>query len=57
MAHEAKSTILGMVAGIFTKILTGDVITAVFTAFMTGAAAYLGQVIIKEIHLFIKRKI
>ena len=56
MGNEARSTGLGMMAGFFTNIITGNYITAIVMAFFGGAAAYLGQLIVKEIHIYIKNK-
>jgi hypothetical protein len=57
MSQELKSTAVGMVTGIWLNITTGNLILAVITAFLTGGAAYLGQLTIKFISEFIKSKI
>jgi len=54
MTSERVSTILGMVTGITCKILTQDMFIAITTAFMTGGAAYIGQIFFKFIHQKIK---
>ena len=56
MGNEARSTGLGMIAGIYANVVTGDFTTTVVMAFLCGGAAYLGQLIIKEIHIYIKKK-
>lgn len=56
MGNEARSTGLGMAAGFYANIVTGNYMTAILMAFLGGAAAYLGQLIIKEIHTYIKQK-
>lgn len=56
MGNEVRSTGLGMIAGIYANIVTGDFTTTIVMAFLCGGAAYLGQLIIKEIHSFIKNK-
>ena len=57
MTNERVSTILGMVTGLTCKIMVNDMAVAVLTAFITGGAAYLGQIFIKFIHQTIKQKL
>lgn len=57
MAQEVKSTLFGMVTGFWANIVTGNIMTAMITAFVTGAAAYIGQTAIKELHKYLKRKL
>lgn len=49
------STLIGMVAGIFAKLFTGDIAMAIFTAFLTGGFAYLGQQFFKWLHKHMKK--
>jgi len=56
MTNEVRSTILGMFVGIYANIMTGSFFTTIFTAFVSGAAAYIGQLIIKHLHGYYKRK-
>ena len=56
MAQEVKSTLFGTITGVFANIITGNILMAIITAFLSGAAAYLGQTAIKEFHKFLKRK-
>lgn len=57
MGNEVRSTGLGMAAGLYANIVTGDFTTTVLMAFIGGAAAYVGQLLIKYIHIYIKSKI
>lgn len=48
---EAKiSTFIGMAMGCIARIMTGDLGTALLTAFFTGIVAYIGQQVAKMIH-------
>lgn len=54
---EAKiSTFSGMVMGFITNYVTGNMLTAIATAALTGAAAYIGQQLVKYVHNKIKRQ-
>lgn len=57
MATEIKSTLLGMATGVVAKIFTNDIGIAVGVAFLTGGAAYLGQVFVKGVHFYVKKKL
>lgn len=57
MTQEIRSTAIGWVAGLGTAIVKNDVLVAVVTAFLTGGAAYIGQVLLKYVHLHLKHKI
>ena len=56
MHQEIRSTALGMVTGLWIKTTTGDVALALGMAFLTGGAAYLGQLTIKFIWDYLKSK-
>lgn len=56
MSVEMKSTVLGSITGTVTKIITGDVMSAIWVAMLTGGAAYIGQIIVKEAHKWLKEK-
>jgi len=53
---EKASTAVGMVTGLFVKIIIGDIVLAILVAFFTGAAAYAGQLAVKAIHQYFKNK-
>lgn len=54
MQQELRSTLVGMFTGLWLNITTGNLVLGVITAFLTGGAAYLGQMTIKFIFEFIK---
>jgi hypothetical protein len=56
MAQETIATLSGAVAGIIAKILTKDLMTAIFVAGLTGFAAYIGQAAAKTLHRWIQKK-
>ena len=44
---QLRSTILGMITGVYCNITTGGLFFPIIVAFFTGAAAYSGQLFIK----------
>lgn len=41
---------MGMISGFVAKFVTGELASAVLVAFLTGAAAYAGQIAVKSLH-------
>lgn len=54
MSNERISTTLGMLTGITCNIMINDIMLAIITAFLTGGAAYIGQLFVKYLYLKIK---
>lgn len=56
--HDAPTgPVLGLVSGAIANMIGLDTIATVLTAFMCGAAGYLGQLLIKKItHAYNKRR-
>lgn len=54
--EAGRSTVLGMVVGYIKMQLTGNIYESILVALCTGAAAYIGQQVIKYIHLQIKKR-
>lgn len=50
MTPEKISTGMGMISGFVAKFVTGELASAVLVAFLTGAAAYAGQIAVKSLH-------
>jgi hypothetical protein len=46
-----------MIAGIYANIVTNNIGITLLIALLTGASAYLGQFIIKELITFVKQKL
>jgi hypothetical protein len=56
MVEQVRSTGIGMIAGIYANIVTNNIGITLLIALLTGASAYLGQFIIKELITFVKQK-
>jgi hypothetical protein len=54
MSQERISTAIGMITGVTCKIMVNDMAIAILTAFVTGGAAYIGQLFVKYLYLKIK---
>jgi hypothetical protein len=51
------STVTGSVAGLCKVILSGDVLSGIVVAALTGGAAYGGQLVVKHTVEYLKKKI